>query len=113
MNYNWTVTNLYTIDANTEVNYVVNALYNVTAMEQIEDEVYTATLSNTAQFEVKEGDTFVPYVDLTNDLVIEWIQTGLGQDGVYNIEASAAGMVNSQINPPVSPENTPLPTNFN
>jgi hypothetical protein len=32
MIYNWTVTNLYTIDEGTETDYVVTALYNVTGM---------------------------------------------------------------------------------
>jgi hypothetical protein len=113
MIYNWTVTNLYTIDEGTETDYVVTALYNVTGIEQSGGVEYTASLSNSAQFEVVQGDTFIPYADLTNTIVIGWIQTELGEDGVSNLEASVAGMINSEINPPVSPQNTPLPPNFN
>jgi hypothetical protein len=60
-----------------------------------------------------QGDTFIPYADLTNTIVVGWIQSELGEDGVSNLEASVAGMINSEINPPVSPQNTPLPPNFN
>ena len=113
MIYNWTVTNLYTIDEGTETDYVVTALYNVTGIEQSGGVEYTASLSNSAQFEVVQGDTFIPYADLTNTIVIGWIETQLGEDGVNNIQACIDGMINSEINPPVSPQNTELPPNFN
>jgi hypothetical protein len=113
MIYNWQVTNLYTIDEGTETDYVVTALYNVTGIETVSGTEYTASLSNSAQFEVVQGDTFIPYADLTNTIVIGWIETQLGEDGVNNLQASVEGMINSEINPPVSPQNTPLPPNFN
>ena len=113
MIYNWTVTNLYTLDEGTETDYVVTALYNVTGIEQSGGVEYTASLSNSAQFEVVQGDTFIPYADLTNTIVIGWIETQLGEDGVNNIQACIDGMINSEINPPVSPQNTELPPNFN
>ena len=113
MIYNWKVTNLYTIDEGTETDYVVIALYEVTGIEQSGGVEYTASLSNSAQFEVVQGATFIPYADLTNTIVVGWIQSQLGEDGVNNLQASVEGMINSEINPPVSPENTPLPPNFN
>ena len=42
-------------------------------------------------------------------MVVGWIQSELGTDGVSNLEASVGGMIDSEITPPVSPENTPLP----
>jgi hypothetical protein len=113
MIYNWKVTNLFTLDEGTKTDYVVTALYNVTGIEQSGGTEYTASLSNSAQFEVVQGDTFIPYADLTNTIVIGWIENQLGEDGVNNLQASVEGMINSEINPPVSPENTPLPPNFN
>ena len=113
MNYNWIVTNLFTLDEGTETDYVVTALYNVIGTEESGGVEYTASLSNSAQFEVVQGETFIPYADLTNTIVIGWIQSQLGEDGVNNLQASIAGMINSEITPPVSPENTPLPENFN
>jgi hypothetical protein len=102
--YTWEVTNLYTI-ATTEPDYVVTALYNVTGV----DGEYTASLSNSAQFEVSSEGDFIPYADLTNEIIIGWVQEQLGVDGVANLEACIQGQIDSQINPPVSPENTPLP----
>ena len=111
-NYNWNVTNLYTLDTATKTDYVVNAVYDVTGTETYNGVVYTASLNGGAQFSVVEGAEFVPYSDLTNNLVIQWIQDVLGEDGVANYEASIDGMINSEITPPVSPVNTPLPDNF-
>ncbi len=112
MIYNWTVTNLYTLDEGTETDYVVTALYNITGFETVSGTEYTASLSNSEQFEVVQGDTFIPYADLTNTIVVGWIQSQLGEDGVNNLQASVEGMINSEINPPVSPQDTELPPNF-
>lgn len=108
INYTWVVTTLYTKTVLNDQNYVVTAYYNVTGV----DGIYTAALSNVAQFSTASVTTFIPYKDLTNDIVINWIQNELGVDGVANIYACIEGQINSQINPPVTPENTPLPPNF-
>ena len=107
-NYNWVVTDLYTQTIENEQNYVVTAFYDVTGV----DGVYTASLSNVAQFSTASVSPFIPYENLTNDIVIGWIQSELGVNGVSSIEACIQGQIDSQINPPVTPENTPLPPNF-
>jgi len=104
-NYTWVVTTLYTQPVENEQNYVVIAYYDVTGV----DGIYTATLSNVAQFSTASVSTFIPYEDLTNEIVTTWIKSELTPDGVENIEACIQGQIDSQINPPVSPENTPLP----
>lgn len=107
--YTWKVTNLFTVNTDKETDYVVTAIYDVIGEEVSEGKTYTATLSNSQDFTITEGSTFVPYVDLTNDIVIKWVQDGLGEGGVANYEASVGGMIDSQINPPVTPTNEPLP----
>lgn len=111
-NYNWTVTNLYTLDTTTETEYVVDAAYDVVGTETSEGVEYTASLSLTASFNIKEGSNFVPYSDLTNDLVVKWIKDELGENGVESYEAAIGGAIDSEITPPVSPQDTPLPPNF-
>ena len=103
--YTWNVTALYTETVDGEQNYVVIANYEVTGV----DGEYTASLSNIARFNTASVTPFVPYEDLTNDIVIGWIQSELGVDGVSNLEACIQGQIDSQINPPVTPQNTPLP----
>ena len=105
--YTWTTTNLYTINLATEFDYVVTAIYNVSAT----DGTYSATLdSNITQFTVdNDKPDYIPYEDLTNDIVIAWVQETIGVDGVTSITACLDGQIESQINPPVTPQNTPLP----
>jgi hypothetical protein len=103
--YNWNVTALYTETIAGEQNYVVIANYEVVGV----DGEYSASLSNIARFSTENVDNFTPYEDLTNEIVIGWIQAELGVDGVNNLEACIQGQIDSQINPPVVPQNTPLP----
>jgi hypothetical protein len=103
--YTWVVTALYTETIGTESDYVVIAMYEVVGV----DGEYTASLSNTAQFSTESVSEFIPYADLTNEIVIGWVKEQLGVDGVSNLEACIQGQIDSQINPPVSPVNTPLP----
>jgi len=103
--YNWNVTALYTETIAGEQNYVVIANYEVTGV----DGTYSASLSNIARFSTESVTPFIPYAELTEDIVIGWIQQTLGEDGVNNIYACIQGQIDSQINPPVVPVNTPLP----
>jgi hypothetical protein len=103
--YTWNVTALYTETIAGEQNYVVIANYEVVGV----DGEYTASLSNIARFSTENVANFTPYEDLTNEIVIGWIQAEFGVDGVNNLEACIQGQIDSQINPPVVPQNSPLP----
>jgi hypothetical protein len=104
-NYTWNVTQLYTqtIEGNTD--YVVIANYNTIGV----DGIYTASLSGTAQFSTEDVTTFIPYEDLTEEIVLGWVKESLGENGIISIEACIQGQIDSQINPPQVPVNTPLP----
>ena len=101
--YSWSVNAMYTLDT-PEPGFVVNVLWTLTGV----DGQYTASIDGNSQFTVQEG-TFVPYSDLTPEIVIGWVQTALGPQGIANYEANVQGQINSMITPPVSPQNTPLP----
>jgi hypothetical protein len=104
--YTWTITNLYTQTIDGKEDYVVTAIYDVVGV----DGEYTASMtSNTAQFSTEDVTEFTPYADLTEAIVINWVKESLGENGIISIEACIQGQIDSEINPPVSPENTPLP----
>jgi hypothetical protein len=103
--YTWTVNQLFTQEIDGEKDYVVIANYDVTGV----DGEYSSSISDSSMFSTVNVDNFIPYEDLTNDIVIGWIKSVLGPDTVANYEESIQGQIDSQINPPVSPENTPLP----
>ena len=104
-NYNWTITNLYTKTVEGLEDYVVTAMFEVEGV----DGEFAYTVNGSQMFTVKEGSEFIPYADLTEEIVLGWIQEELGENGILSITACIDGQIESQKNPPVVPENTPLP----
>ena len=69
---------------------------------------YTSKVTGTQTFAVG-GEVFVPYEDLTNDLVVTWIKNLVNVDEII---AFIDADLYTQENPPIQPSDTPLPTNF-
>jgi hypothetical protein len=104
-NFNWIVNALYTETIDGQQDYVVIASFEVVGI----DGQYTANVTGTQTFSTASVSPFIPYNELTEAIVVGWIQSDLGEDGVNNIYACIQGQIDSQINPPVVPQNTPLP----
>jgi hypothetical protein len=105
--YTWTTTSLIgypVIDGETDV--VTRASYTVLADD---GEGHTADYSNFALTPIDPSVPFIPYADLTNDIVIGWVQFNIGPDMIAAIQGSLAIQVERQIDPPVQPEVLPLP----
>lgn len=49
-----------------------------------------------------EQPDFIPYADLTEEVVIGWVKASLGDDGVAATEAAIAAQIEAKNNPPVS-----------
>jgi hypothetical protein len=105
--YTWTATSLIgypVIDGETDV--VTRASYTVLADD---GEGHTADYSNFAYTPLDPSVPFIPFVDLTNDIIIGWVQYNIGPDLIASIEGSLAIQVERQVNPPPQPEVLPLP----
>jgi len=94
-----TINAMYTLDT-PDPGFVVNCLWQVTGV----DGSNTASIEGNSQFTVQEG-TFTPYDQLTQAQVIGWIPA----EQIDSAQACVQGQIDSMINPPVSPQNTPLP----
>ena len=103
--YSWKITNLFTKTVDGLQDYVVTAMFEVEGV----DGEFSSTISGSQMFTVKEGSEFIPYANLTKEIVVDWIKEELGENGVISITACIDGQIESQKNPPVSPTNTPLP----
>jgi len=104
--YTWTPTTLIgypEFAGKTDV--VTTAFYTVTAS----DGKYTSSYQSIQQFVLDPAAPFIPYPDLTPEIVTGWIQSALGADGVASIYANLDAQIEAQINPPATPENLPLP----
>lgn len=62
--------------------------------------------------ELDPSAPFTPYKDLTEDQVIEWVKSSLGEDGVIKVEAEIQEMINLSKNPPVVTYPLPWATNM-
>jgi len=106
--YLWEVTSMYTLpEVEGQTDVVVLAEWAVSGT----DGTYSEKIgSNTTQFTISADDPdFTPYDELTEEQVIGWIQSVLGPDGVASYEATIAGSIDAQANPPVEPSAQPLP----
>lgn len=105
--YTWTATSLIgypVLDGETDV--VTRACYTVLADD---GEGHTADYSNFEYTPLDPSVPFIPYADLTNEIVIGWVQNNLGPDKVATIQESLAIVIERQVNPPPQPEVMPLP----
>ena len=91
----WKINNVMvynTLDGNSDVIYLVN--YNVTA---------TGNEGSYALFKEATIDTssitdFVPFADLTEEIVLGWVTTDLGTDGVAAIDQEAEDALSEFLN---------------
>jgi len=96
-----TITAMYTMQQ-PDPNYVVNVLWEVIGV----DGEYTASIGGSTQFDSSQApDTFIPYNQLTQAIVVGWIPENV----MASAQACVQGQIDGMITPPVSPENTPLP----
>jgi hypothetical protein len=105
--YTWTPTSLIgypTFDEETDV--VTRVSYTVLGDD---GEGHTADYSNWQETPLDPSVPFIPYADLTNDIVIGWVQSNLGPDRVAAIEESLSIQIQRQVTPPPEPEVLPLP----
>ena len=99
--FSTTINAMYTLQT-PDPDYVVNVLWTVTGV----DGSNTASIDGNTQFNsADQQGSFVPYADLTPEIVLGWIPA----NQIDSAQACVQGQLDSMANPPVSPENTPLP----
>ena len=87
--YLWTISQL---DRLTSDGFVVVVHYNVSAT----DGTYQASTYGTTSYTQTPGETYIPYEDLTQPIVVDWVQETLDKD---TVEASLQGQIDALKNP--------------
>ena len=87
--FNWTISQM---DRLTADGFVVTVHYNVSAVE----DTYSASTYGTISYTQAQGETYIPYADLTEATVIDWVQNSLGKD---TVEASLQSQIDAQKHP--------------
>ena len=105
--YVWTPISLScypTYQGETDVVFVVNS--TVTATDD-SDPPISATSGNSVEISFNPNDSYIPYADLTPEIVNGWVQTALGAEAIANIQLGLDKQIADIINPPaITP---PLP----
>jgi hypothetical protein len=94
--YDW---NCRTVDVHPQEEGETNVVYNVHWIVTGVDGDYSATNIGTQIVPLSEGDTFIPFEDLTNEIVVEWTKEAMGEETVASIETSIANQIQDLINP--------------
>ena len=94
--YDW---NCKTVDVHPQEEGETDVVYNVHWIVTGVDGDYSASCIGTQVVPLSEGGTFIPFEDLTNDVVVEWTKEAMGEEQVTQIEAGVASEIEGKINP--------------
>ena len=109
INYDW---NCKTVDARPledgqkdvvyNVHWIVKGTSDVLVPEGFSPDpspFYQANAMGAQNITWNPEGTFIPFEDLTNDIVVEWTKSAMGVEQVTTIEASIESQINSLITP--------------
>ena len=94
--YDW---NCKTVDVHPQEDEQTDVVYNVHWIVTGTDGDYSSNAIGTQIVPLSEGGAFIPFEDLTNEIVVEWTKEAMGEETVASIEASIASQIESLINP--------------
>ena len=90
-----TVWKIAQLERLTEDGLVITAHYTVDA----NDGTYSAGAYGSQGFERPEEDALIPFADLTEEIVVGWVQNALGDEKVAEVETALQGQLDEQRNP--------------
>ena len=96
INYDW---NCKTVDVYPTDGDYTDVVYNVHWIVTGVDGDYSSKAIGTQTVPLSEDGTFIPFEDLTNDVVVEWTKEAMGEEQVASIEAGIASQIKALINP--------------
>jgi hypothetical protein len=91
----WKITNT---DRNTADGFIFCVHWNASQV----DGDFTASTYATVSFTKEDGINYVPYSELTEAAVVEWVKGSLGADGVAAVDAALAANIAEQKAPKVA-----------
>ena len=101
--YDW---NCKTVDAYPQDGDYSDLVYNVHwrttgVSDQLDPDglAYSATIMGTQSLDVSDVTDFIPFEDLTNEIVVGWTKSALGEEQVASIEANITAQIEQIIKP--------------
>jgi hypothetical protein len=94
--YDW---NCKTVDVVLQEEGLTDVVYNVHWIVTGTSDTYSSTSIGTQTVTLDESTPFIPFVDLTNDIVVSWTKDAMGEEQVASIESGIADAIEKEINP--------------
>jgi len=94
--YDW---NCKTVDVVLQEEGLTDVVYNVHWIVTGTSDTYSSTSIGTQTVTLDESTPFIPFADLTNDIVVGWTKDAMGEEQVASIESSIADAIEKEINP--------------
>ena len=101
--YDW---NCKTVDVHPQEEGETNVVYNVHwivtgTSDKLDSNLvpYSVTNIGTQVVPLDQDGTFIPFEDLTNEIVVGWTKQAMGDERVAEIEASINSQIEDQMHP--------------
>lgn len=94
--YDW---NCKTVDVVLQEEGLIDVVYNVHWVVTGISDTYSSTSIGTQTVTLDESTPFIPFADLTNDIVVGWTKAAMGEEQVASIESGIADAIEKEINP--------------
>lgn len=102
--YTLKIDQIYTLQQPNE-NYVAQVKWTLTGTKG----GVVRAISSQAKIIADESITFVPYANLTEEIIVEWVQSVLGEQRIEDYKADLEKKINSALNLDQVPKSTSLP----
>ena len=87
-------------DSHSDVVYNVHWRLNAESDQQdAEGNNYSASVYGTHSVNADDISDFIPFADLTNEIVTGWVTTGMGDDEVANLKSGLDAKIADEITP--------------
>lgn len=90
--FNWAIANL---ERETSDGFVFTAHYTISA----DDGTYSSSAYGSFGFERPEDDEMIPFNQLTEEIVVQWVKDKLTEEKVVEIEAALQAQIDEQRTP--------------
>ena len=94
--------NVLSLNCYSQQNGTENIIFKANWTFSATDGTYHTSLPDSTELVAFAGAPFIPFADLTEDQVIAWIKTTLGETIVANYEALLVKMIDEQVNPVIT-----------
>jgi hypothetical protein len=74
--------------------------YSITEIDESGKQYYADSYSVASYTQDEESDDYIPYEDLTEEIVIGWVKSSIGEEQLDNMEASLLQQIENQKTPP-------------